>query len=488
MDKIRPLARQLSRSRWLSPAVIVIALCILGGMIFFGARQLRDAVGHQIVHRDAELLGEVATLEQIGADAAGSLAQQLEDASGQMALVLRLSRVRPGVLATRLFDARGRFVAAMPVLVKERDLTRVEAEAMVRLEPSSCFEPAARLTDHFLVPPQPEETEAAGVPLLSVLIPLHAPGQTNLLATAELIQDGRSIARELTLLNRHLAQKALLAFILSGSMMALALSWAFWRLQIINARLQEHAADLRRANQELALAAKTSALGAVAAHILHGLTSPLAGLQNFVATRAGEDAEWKDALRGTEKMQAMVGEIVRVLGEQSNGTTYELSLAELAQIIRDKIQPVAAAAGLRLESSRSADGALSNRDANLALLILENLLRNAIQATPPGRAVRLDIRPDGRGVVCEVGDEGPGLPASVRDNLFMPCRSTKPGGNGLGLALSRQLARHLGAELELTRSTESGCLFALILPQSLAGDGRETVSTPAVERAAAGHS
>jgi signal transduction histidine kinase len=475
MEKILPIARQLSRAKWLPPLVIVLTLVILGVMISLGTRQLRDTIGRQIVHRDAEVLDEVATLEQIGADSPGALARQLDDTSGQLALALRLSRLREGVLATRLFDAQGRFVAAMPVLVKETQLTPAEAAAMARLRPLSRYEPAARLADHFLVGPQAGSNDDARAPLLSVLIPIHAPGQTNLLAVAELIQDGRGIARELAVLDRNLTRQAALAFLISGGIVALGLGWAFRRLQKITRLLQEHAADLRRANQELTLTAKTSALGAVTAHVLHGLTSPLAGLQNFMTTHAVANAEWQDALRGTQRMQALIGEIVRVLGEQSNGTSYELPLAELAQIICDKVRPAAEAAGVNFESGLAARGALSNRNANLVLLILENLLQNAVQATPRGRIVHLHIGPAIHGVACEVEDEGPGLPLTVRENLFMPCRSTKPGGNGIGLTLSRHLARHLGAELVLVRSTEAGCIFALVLPPELLVNGHKPI-------------
>jgi signal transduction histidine kinase len=47
----------------------------------------------------------------------------------------------------------------------------------------------------------------------------------------------------------------------------------------------------------------------------------------------------------------------------------------------------------------------------------------------------------------------------------MPCTSAKKGGGGIGLAISKQLAQSLGAKLELTGTSSSGCNFRLILPQ-----------------------
>lgn len=469
MGRLLPAVRHLGRAKWLPSLATFVILTILGCVIFLAVRELRFVTGQQIINRDAEVLAEVAAMDQNDSDSPG---QHAGDSSAQFALALRLSQLREGVLATRVFDAQGEFVAAIPAQVKVRRLSPQENAQMAKLQPGSHYEPEARLADYFLLTAEVASADESRVPLLSVLIPIHAPGRAELLAVAEIIQDGKGIARELALLDRHLIRQGALAFGLSGGIVALALGWAFRQLQAANRKLLDHAAGLRRANQELALAAKTSALGTVTAHVLHGLTSPLMGLQNFVATHASDNQEWQDALHGTQRMQAMIGEAVRVLGEQTNGMTYELPLSELAQIIADRTRVVAQAAGVRFAQNISADATLCNRDANLILLILENLLRNAVQATPRDKTVCLRIAPSSDGAVCEVHDEGPGLPAAVRENLFSPCRSTKNGGNGIGLALSQQLARHLGAQLSLVRSDPTGSVFALRLPPELITHGR----------------
>jgi signal transduction histidine kinase len=169
----------------------------------------------------------------------------------------------------------------------------------------------------------------------------------------------------------------------------------------------------------------------------------------------------------TRRMQQLVEEVVRVLGEERGGENYELSLAELAGVLRSKLEPAADTAGVRLVTRLSTEATLSNRTANLALLILENLVHNALKMTPPGRSVLVEFaRADDGGVACRVADEGPGLPAELIPRLFTPCRSTH-GGSGLGLAISKQLANQLGARLELNASSPAGCVFTLVLPRSL---------------------
>jgi signal transduction histidine kinase len=101
---------------------------------------------------------------------------------------------------------------------------------------------------------------------------------------------------------------------------------------------------------------------------------------------------------------------------------------------------------------------------------LENLVRNAIEATPSGKEVSLTITRAGGILVCEVRDEGSGIPEPLQSNLFVPCRSRKAGGHGIGLAICKQLANHLGATLELKSTGLSGSVFALRLTITVSGE------------------
>ena len=121
--------------------------------------------------------------------------------------------------------------------------------------------------------------------------------------------------------------------------------------------------------------------------------------------------------------------------------------------------------GVGFETVVTVAGALSNHEADLVLLILENLAQNAVEASPPGKTVRMAVFAEGRHTVMEVQDEGPGLPPGVEGRLFTPCASSKQGGSGIGLAIIRQLATHLSADLQLKCSSPQGCTFRLALPR-----------------------
>ena len=150
---------------------------------------------------------------------------------------------------------------------------------------------------------------------------------------------------------------------------------------------------------------------------------------------------------------------------------------ELVEIISAKVQPFCRQAGVELITKVHTAATLSNRTANLAGLILANLIQNAIEATPKEGLVTLSFSHEADNVACEVRDEGTGFPSNRK--LFEPCHSTKEGRSGIGLAISKQLANHLGAALELRNSTPRGCVFALLLPKALWTEGARAVTVTA---------
>ncbi len=437
-------------------------LCVLAGTILFGTSNLRQRIRAQMISREAELMHSIALMQYVPDPTApgGEVTEPLDAA-------LEVSRLpHKGVLGVRLFDAQGRFQDAFPAHVTEGELGESEAGAAKALRSLGTFEDGVQLGDYFLVAPTVAPGSARGFALLKLTVPLHREHEGRLLGIAQFLLEGESLKREFAALDRSLVRQAGVAFLVSGGVAGLGLAWALRRLTATQRALEHRTASLLRANHDLTLAAKTSAVGAVTAHLIHGLKNPLSGLQQFV-TDAGRDPaggnaeDWRDAAAAAGRMQSLVSDVVRVLQEQNAQVGYEVALEELAQILDSKVRPLAQNAGLGYESRQRGTAVLSNQEANIVLLVLENLLQNAVQATPGGKRLELEIEARENAIRFSVRDQGNGLPEEIRTGLFSPCRSSKPGGSGLGLAISHQLARHIGGELTLVSSGPEGSVFCL---------------------------
>ena len=387
----------------------------------------------------------------------------MADPTEQIQLALKVSRIRD-VIGVRLFTPEGKFVNAFPAYISEVSLAAGDIASLRALQPTTQFLPHCRLEEQELMP----ETNGPSVALLVVNIPLRADDQPKLVGIIQFVMNGSGLASQFRALDRQLAVEFAIAFVVAGGILTGALALAFGRLQRANHLLRQRTADLLHANRELTLAAKTSAVGAVSAYLIHGLKNPLSGLQNFVRDHASgtgrhDAAEWQAAAATTQRMQNLINRVVRVLQEQNSAPSYELTMTELGELLSSRMEPAARAAQVHWATEISACGMVSNRKADLILLILENLVQNAIEATPAGRGVHCSLLVRGHSLVAQVRDEGPGLPPGLQERLFSPCVSSKKNGSGVGLAISQQLAKHLGAELQLAASTPQGTCFELSL-------------------------
>jgi len=104
-------------------------------------------------------------------------------------------------------------------------------------------------------------------------------------------------------------------------------------------------------------------------------------------------------------------------------------------------------------------------DPELIEQVLINLLLNALHAVGGRKKAKIDLNAhlDGRGRICiQVKDNGPGIAAETLEKIFIPFFSTKEGGSGIGLSLSRQIMRLHRGSITVHSETQNGSVFTLI--------------------------
>ncbi len=232
----------------------------------------------------------------------------------------------------------------------------------------------------------------------------------------------------------------------------------------------------RALRAELAQANRLSILGQVSAGVAHEINQPLAAIRAYAETGArlldaGEAGEARDNLREIAGVTERIGTITQALrgfARRGAGEVRPIGVEEsidgaltlLAGRIRD--------AGVTMVREPHAPGAAVTAGRIRLEQILVNLLQNALDAVREAKDPTITIAV-GAGtdtVVVTVGDNGPGVPPAVKEQLFMPFTTTKPTGLGLGLVISADIAREFGGELRLEDGDGTGAAFVLELPRA----------------------
>ncbi len=214
-----------------------------------------------------------------------------------------------------------------------------------------------------------------------------------------------------------------------------------------------------------------------AASFAHEIGTPLNTLSGHLQLLRDDFAKSRDG-RGVDRVSLLLTQvdrmtnIVRIELERGVWPTPAIRRTDL-RAVADRmlrfLEPSFRGAGVLVALETGGNGASSVEaacDPELVEQILLNLLKNAIEALSPGGRVTVTTgSTDGR-VFLEVADDGPGLAADAQAHLFNPFATTKgPSGTGLGLAVSRRLARTLGGDLEHLPSPR-GTRWRLSLPMA----------------------
>ncbi|MDX2108929.1 MAG: HAMP domain-containing sensor histidine kinase [Verrucomicrobiota bacterium] len=447
--------------------LITLALAIYATLVAGFSWKLREEIRGQIIENTAAVLYPVTALR------VRQVQEEMPVTDAELALNNLLTAVMDtadmdGVVAMRVFKADGTLFESIPSSYREGLPTASLLTAMRLLKPQTSYHSAAP-SEVFFTKNEAPPVQGKGN-YLEVALPLH-DADFVLLGFAQLLIDGEATARNLAALDGKLLLQAGQAFLGGSALLGAAVWWAFRRLHRANALLAERSQRLAEANHELLLSAKTSAIGAISAHLIHGLKNPLAGLCDYMAARDGGSAGDSDervlAAEATQRMQTLIQDVVAVLRGESAGDTYDFTLKELGELSLAKVHKLAAAHKVQLVLETIPDGNIDSRRGNLVLLILANLLQNAIEASEPEGSVRLILEIRGTMIEFIVLDHGQGLPEAIRENPFKVNPSGKPGGSGLGLAISSQLARHIGGEITLMETGASGTSILLKVPQVL---------------------
>ncbi|HET7458801.1 MAG TPA: ATP-binding protein, partial [Gemmatimonadaceae bacterium] len=239
-------------------------------------------------------------------------------------------------------------------------------------------------------------------------------------------------------------------------------------------------------------AERLEAVAELSASLAHEIKNPLASIRSAVeqlarmpafAGDAGADDDESDAatlsrliVRETDRLSRLLSEFL----DFARVRVTRVAPVDIGAIAREAASLAAAhpdrREGVAVTCSTPDEPLVIAGDHDLLHRAVFNLALNAVQAAPASGRVTVDVVPlhesetpnglsfDNGAVALRVTDDGAGIPASIRDSLFEPFTTTKPGGSGLGLpVVHRAIEAHKG--VVFVDSGDSGTSFTVLLPR-----------------------
>ena len=235
-------------------------------------------------------------------------------------------------------------------------------------------------------------------------------------------------------------------------------------------------ARIEELQSELMQVARASAVGEMGSALAHELTQPLSAVVGFVEASAelirrgdGETPEVHEYMDQAVAQALRAGAVVRMMREFTGGGDTERSVEDINAVVEEICELAtlgAASDGIDLKLNLAANLPPVLIDHVQIQQVVLNLVRNGIDALGDceNGTITVATAPGSDMVEVVVRDDGPGLPAEVRERVFEPFVSTKPDGIGIGLSICRTIVEAHGGTIALETGTRCGAGFRFSVP------------------------
>jgi signal transduction histidine kinase len=213
----------------------------------------------------------------------------------------------------------------------------------------------------------------------------------------------------------------------------------------------------------------------------HDLRTPLSSIRAIVEALADgvvDDPETVDrylrtARREIRSLSTLIDDLFELAQIEAGGLRLDVSPNSLSDLVSDTLESfseLAARKSVRLKGGVDPDVDPVRVDARQIGRVLSNLLGNALQHTPAGGAVQIQVRRVAAGVQVEVRDTGTGIHAEDLPHVFErfyrgeKSRSRATGGAGLGLAIAKGIVEAHSGEIDVQSAPGEGTCFLFTLP------------------------
>ena len=217
-------------------------------------------------------------------------------------------------------------------------------------------------------------------------------------------------------------------------------------------------------------AERLAAAGELAAGAAHEIRNPLTAIRSTIQLVA---KDYPEGTRRREQLDDVLGEVDRINDTLASLLAFArpgeprrayFDAGDLARRVVGVVGAQADTSGVHVNLTQC-DPVMLHADSDLLRQVLLNLLRNAVQASPAGGVVTMDLDADDRFVHFVVRDQGKGMSSAQVERIFDPFFTTTDGGTGLGLPISLSIVRQHGGDIEVTSVVNQGTTAVVHIPR-----------------------
>jgi len=221
----------------------------------------------------------------------------------------------------------------------------------------------------------------------------------------------------------------------------------------ISQSINRMAAVRRKLEEELRREDRLRAVGRTVAGFAHEIRNPLNGirlsmqvLEQRLKRGTVEAQDLKLVIGEVDRMDALLTDLL-AFREKKKVDVFPQDVFQVVERCVELVRSPNGGATIRVERPAEGFSLLARADAHRLTQATLNLLLNGVEAAGENGEVVVKARRDGERVEIEVQDSGPGLTGEQQQHIFEAFYTTKPGGTGLGLAVSRQLVLEMEGDL-----------------------------------------
>jgi PAS domain S-box-containing protein len=227
-------------------------------------------------------------------------------------------------------------------------------------------------------------------------------------------------------------------------------------------------ADLRTMEERLVQAERLATIGRFASQIAHEIRNPLSSISLNIELLEDElkdsGDEARSLIRSVLKELDRLNDIVSEYLQFSRFPKPHLKRGHVDDVVRGLFENFKVPGGIKLEMSLTPSSPEVWLDEGLLRQVLDNLVRNGMEAIEGSGLVRIETDVVDRFLVIRVKDTGHGIAAEIQPRLFEPFFTTKAQGTGLGLATSQQIIFEHNGHLVVESQPNKGTTFSILLP------------------------